>query len=72
MRTRLPWLTARERDVMERVVARKRNRAIAFELGVGIKTVEDHRARAMEKMVAESLPELTAPCILCGRYTGKP
>jgi len=70
VQTRLAWLTAREREVLERVVAR--NKVIAFELGGSIKTVEVHRARAMEKMAAESLPELTALCILCGLYKGKP
>lgn len=55
---RLQTLTAREREVLERVVAGKLNKSIADELGISIKTVEVHRARVMEKMQAKSLAEL--------------
>ena len=55
---RLQSLTAREREVLERVVAGKLNKSIADELGISIKTVEVHRARVMEKMQAKSLAEL--------------
>ena len=41
---RLASLTSREREVMERVVAGKHNKAIASELGVSHKTVEFHRS----------------------------
>jgi len=63
VQTRLASLTAREWDVLERGVAGKPNKVIAFELGVSIKTMEVHRARAMEKMAAVSMSELTALCI---------
>ena len=55
---RLATLTQREREIMERVVAGKRNKAIAEELGISVKTVEIHRSRVMEKMGAESLAAL--------------
>lgn len=55
---RIDALTPREREVMELVVQGKTNKAIASELGLSQRTVEIHRARVMEKMRAESLPEL--------------
>ena len=55
---RLATLTQREREIMECVVAGKRNKAIAEELGISVKTVEIHRSRVMEKMGAESLAAL--------------
>ena len=57
-RDRLDSLTPRERQVMELVVSGKLNKQIAAELGISMKTVENHRARVMEKMQAESLAEL--------------
>ena len=55
---RLATLTQREREIMDRVVAGRKNKAIAEELGISLKTVEIHRARVMEKMGAESLAAL--------------
>jgi len=55
---RLSTLTQREREVMELIVAGKRNREIAEELRVSIKTVEAHRAKVMHKTSASSLAEL--------------
>lgn len=56
--TRLESLTAREREVLDRVAAGKRNKQIAEQLGISMKTVEAHRARAMEKMGASSVAEV--------------
>jgi FixJ family two-component response regulator len=56
--TRFTLLTAREREVMERVVAGKPNKVIAAELNLSHKTVEAHRARVMEKMHAGSVADL--------------
>jgi FixJ family two-component response regulator len=55
---RLAQLTARERDVLERVVAGKLNRVIAEELAISIKTVEAHRAHIMDKLGVDSVARL--------------
>ncbi|KPK82437.1 MAG: hypothetical protein AMS25_02305 [Gemmatimonas sp. SM23_52] len=55
---RIDALTPREREVMELVVQGKTNKAIGLELELSQRTVEIHRARVMEKMQADSLPEL--------------
>ncbi|KPK04567.1 MAG: hypothetical protein AMJ64_13295 [Betaproteobacteria bacterium SG8_39] len=57
-RERLATLSAREREVMHLVVEGLRNKEIAARLGITEKTVKVHRARAMEKTGATSLPEL--------------
>ena len=54
----LQRLTPREREILDLVVAGKRNKEIAGELGISQSTVEAHRARVMEKMQAESLSDL--------------
>ena len=58
IRTRVERLTPREREILELVVAGKRNKEMANELGISQSTVEAHRARVMEKMQAESLSGL--------------
>lgn len=55
---RLRLLTARERDVLTRVVTGKSNKVIAAELQLSTKTVEVHRAHVMEKLKAGSLADL--------------
>ena len=57
-RTRLDSLSARELEVLERVVSGKLNKVIGAELGVKERTVKVHRAHVMEKMGAASLAEL--------------
>ena len=51
-------LTPREHEVLSQVVSGRRNREIASELGITIRTVKEHRGRVMEKMEANSLAEL--------------
>lgn len=58
LRKRHATLSAREREVMTRVVAGLANKRIAMELGISEITVKAHRGRVMRKMAAESLPEL--------------
>jgi FixJ family two-component response regulator len=55
---RLATLTARERDVMEGVVAGLLNKQIAGRLGIAEKTVKTHRGRVMAKMGTGSVAEL--------------
>ncbi|MGR9106581.1 MAG: response regulator transcription factor [Gammaproteobacteria bacterium] len=51
-------LTDREKQILERVVDGKSNKAIAAELCLSQRTVEVHRARVMEKMQADSVAHL--------------
>jgi two-component system response regulator DctR len=55
---RLRSLTAREREVMDRVLAGQYNKVIAAELNIAMRTVEVHRARIFEKMDVKSAVEL--------------
>ncbi len=55
---RLASLTPREREVLDGLVRGQSNKVIAFNLDVGIRTVETHRARIMEKMQASSVADL--------------
>jgi FixJ family two-component response regulator len=64
VRQRLNQLTARERDVLNRVVTGKSNKVIASELSLSTKTVEVHRAHVMEKLKADSLAELIRLALL--------
>ena len=58
IQARIDSLTARESDVMAGMVAGRLNKQIAEGLGISIKTVEQHRARVMEKLQVDSLAEL--------------
>jgi len=55
---RLSHLTAREREVMDLVVAGNSTKDIAGKLGLSSKTVEVHRAHVMNKIQAKSVAEL--------------
>ena len=55
---RLNRLSARERQVMERVLAGKLNKVIADELHVSMRTVEVHRSSLFEKMGVKTAVEL--------------
>ncbi len=51
-------LTPREREVMTHVVAGRRNKQVAIDLGITEKTVKVHRARVMQKFEVRSLADL--------------
>jgi FixJ family two-component response regulator len=51
-------LTPRKHEVLNQVVLGRRNREIASELGITIRTVKEYRGRVMEKMETNSFAEL--------------
>ncbi len=55
---RFALLTSKEREVAVRVVAGKSSREIADEFGLSIRTIENHRARIMDKLHADSVVDL--------------
>ena len=55
---KLARLTPREHEVLDMLVAGKANKMVAYLLGTSTRTIENHRARIMDKMQADSLPEL--------------
>lgn len=55
---RMERLTARERQVMELILAGKLNKVIATELAVSMRTVEVHRSSVFEKMGVRTAVEL--------------
>lgn len=63
---RLDSLTAREREVLDRIVDGRPNKAIAAELGISRRTVEYHRACLMEKMSARSAADLVKTVVRFG------
>jgi len=65
-KTRIASLSARERQVLELLVAGQPNKIIAFELDISPRTVEIHRAHVMEKMEARSLSDLVRAAIAAG------
>lgn len=58
IRVRLATLTPRELQVLAYVVAGRLNKQTAAELGTVEKTIKVHRARIIEKLHVQSLPEL--------------
>jgi PAS domain S-box-containing protein len=54
----LAKLSPREHDVLSLIVEGKTNKAIGVLLGIGIKTVETHRANIMKKLKARTVAEL--------------
>jgi two-component system response regulator TtrR len=54
----LDKLTARERQVLERIMAGRLNKQIADDLNISIKTVEAHRANIMDKLKVTTVADL--------------
>lgn len=51
-------LTPRERQILDRIVAGRLNKQIAYELGISEKTVKVHRSRIMKKIGARTAADL--------------
>jgi two-component system response regulator DctR len=56
--SRLSNLSAREREVLELILAGKMNKIIADQLGISMRTVEVHRAHIFDKMNVKTAVEL--------------
>lgn len=63
-------LSEREREVLQLVAEGKANKQMAVELGIGIKTVEKHRGRIMEKLGIHETAGLTRYAIASGIVEG--
>ena len=59
-------LTARERQVLRLIAQGQKNREIADELGIAVKTVETHRTKIMQKLDLHNSAELAAYAIRRG------
>ena len=66
LRCRFDTLTAREQDVLRWVVQGLSNQEVAETLNLSRKTVEVHRAKAMQKMQANTLSQLIRMAITIG------
>lgn len=66
IKQRLARLTTREREVLNELVIGNLNKVIAYNLEISPRTVEIHRARAMEKMQARNLAHLVRLAITVG------
>ena len=58
VQARLASLSAREREVLDLILAGKMNKVIADELGISMRTVEVHRAHIFDKMNVKTAVEL--------------
>jgi FixJ family two-component response regulator len=68
----LSSLTAREQQVLERIVAGRLNKQIADDLGISIKTVEAHRANIMDKLGAGTMADLMRIALAGRKGTSAP
>ena len=69
IKRRYERMSTRERQVFALVTTGLLNKQIAFDLGLAERTVKVHRARAMEKMEADSLAQLVRMAQLLGAHT---
>ncbi len=58
VRMRLATLSAREREVLELIMAGMMNKVVADKLGISMRTVEVHRAHIFDKMQVKTAVEL--------------
>jgi FixJ family two-component response regulator len=65
-RVRVAGMSARERQVLEGLLAGGTNKTIARELGISPRTVELHRASVMERLGVSTLPEAVLMAVAAG------
>jgi FixJ family two-component response regulator len=65
-RRQIARLSARERQVLDGLLAGGTNKTIAKLLGISPRTVELHRARLMERLEADTLPEAVLAAAAAG------
>jgi two-component system response regulator DctR len=58
VQARLSSLSAREREVLDLILAGKMNKVVADKLGISMRTVEVHRAHIFDKMQVKTAVEL--------------
>jgi two-component system CheB/CheR fusion protein len=63
---RVAGLTARERQILDLVLAGHPSRKIAANLGISQRTVDNHRAAIMRKTGSKSLPALVRTALAAG------
>ncbi|MDO8287769.1 MAG: CheR family methyltransferase [Parvibaculum sp.] len=66
----LAGLTARQREIMDMVLAGHPSKNIAVDLGISQRTVENHRAAIMKKTESKSLPALARLVLAAGAHKG--
>jgi two-component system response regulator FixJ len=59
-------LTARERQVLEGILAGRLTKMIAHDLGISIRTVEVHRARILERLGINSMAKAIRLAAMAG------
>lgn len=64
-------ITEREREVVRLVAQGYKNREIADELGISVKTIETHRANIMNKLALRNVAQLIHYAIQKGMITVK-
>ena len=65
-KSRLAMLSAREREVLEGLVAGLPNKTIGYDLGISPRTIEMHRANIMRKMAVNSFSALVRTALAAG------
>jgi two-component system CheB/CheR fusion protein len=67
---RIAGLTARQREILDLVLAGQPSKNIAADLGISLRTVENHRAKIARRTGSKTLPALirTAACAGCALH----
>jgi PAS domain S-box-containing protein len=68
-RARINNMSARERQVLDGLLAGKTNKEIGRDIGISPRTIEVHRARVMQLLEAQTLPEAVLVAAAAGLRT---